>query len=216
MSAGMSAGVGASVKAGMAVSGGVAGISSPKFAVPGAGSIGGPGAGGAPGAQSVMGPDGHIALAPAAPPRALPPAHSTASATVSTARAVPVARKPGQAQLSPASALGTLAASPKTLVAGAVGLSNAPSASLGLPLPPPPGSVAVRGAAFAGISGVPLRQVRFGIATSTVKALAYRRLPPEQGCLEGPGVCDTPMSAAATAGPASRKHKKGCTCACCH
>jgi hypothetical protein len=213
MSAGMSGGVGASVKAGMAVSGGVAGTSSQKFAVPGAGSIGGPGSGGAPGAQSIMGPDGHIALAPAAAPKALPPAHSTASSSISTARAVPVARKPGQAQLSPAAALGTLAATPHTRVAGAVGLSNAPSSSLGLPLPPPPGSIAVRGAAFAGISGVPLRQVRFGVATPTVRALAYRRLPPEQGCLEGPGVCDTTASPATAAG---KPHKKGCSCACCH
>jgi hypothetical protein len=100
-------------------------------------------------------------------------------------------------------------------VAGAVGLSNAPSSSLGLPLPPPPGSIAVRGAAFAGISGVPLRQVRFGIATPTVKALAYRRLAPEAGCLEGPGVCDT-TSSSTTASGGSKPHKKGCACACCH
>ncbi|HZJ63643.1 MAG TPA: hypothetical protein VFD36_09040, partial [Kofleriaceae bacterium] len=134
---------------------------------------------------------------------------------VPTARALPVARQPGQAQLSPAAALGTLASSPKTRVAGAVGLSNAPASSLGLPVTPPPGAMALRGAAFAGISGVPLRQPRFGVAAPTVKALAYRRLPPEQGCLQGPGVCDPPAPAA-TAASMKRKHKKGCTCACCH
>lgn len=212
MSAGMSAGVGASVAAGVAVSGGVAGVSSSRVAVPGAGSIGGPSAGGAPGAQSVMGPDGRIALAPAAPPAALPPAHATAAAGVSTARAVPVVRRPDQAQLSPAAALGTLAATPSTRVAGAVGLSNAPAVSLGLPLPPPPGAAVTAGGAFAGIRGVPLRQTRFGIAMPAVKALAYRRLPPETGCLEGPGICDAPAGATA----ATRKHKKGCTCAGCH
>lgn len=198
---GISGGAGLSLGVSGGISGGVAGLGGGSVSLPGAGSVGGPSAGGVPGAQSVMDPDGRIALSPASPPAALAPPSASAASGVATTR-TPTATVSPQ----PAAA----ATSGATQVAGSVGHSTSPSSASGLPTAPLPNVAgsAPQGA-FKGISGVPLKAVRFGVAAPPPRALAYRRLQADDACLD-PTLPDGTATAAGT--PARKKRGGACGC----
>jgi hypothetical protein len=110
---------------------------------------------------------------------------------------------------SPAAVLGTSAVS----VAAKTGGSRV-AATVGLAAQTPlPGGAVATGGGFLGISGVPRKMVRFGIAGPTVRALAYPRLPADDTCL--PEDRDCPDPPAADGAPASTR-KKGACCGCGH
>jgi hypothetical protein len=223
VSGGISAGVGIDIGAGAGlnlavsggVSGGVAGGASFSVSLAGAGAIGGPTSGSPPGAQSVMSPDGRLALAPATPPPPLRPPSATSANDVSTTRTAPTPPRPvPDERAAPVSSLQTPAlVAGGTRVSGAIALNAAPATTtMGLPPPLPPDAARP---AFRGISGVPLKAVRFGASTPPPTPLAYRRLPPDDTCLEPPGICDPTETAPATSGSTHRK-RGGCGCGCCH
>ena len=175
--------------------GGIAGTQSPSVGMPGAGSVGGPSAGGAPGAQALMDPEGRVALIPAPKAPPLPPPGALASGGADTTRA---SASPGSG----------------TPVSGAIGLSSSPASSVsGLPAPLPAQASAQPQGAFKGISGIPLKSVRFGVSAPAVRPLAYRRLEHDHACLE-----PLALDAQAKTARAKPKHakKKGCCRGCDH
>lgn len=212
-SAGFGVGLGVSAGFGVAVSGGVSGGVSASVSLPGAGAVGGPGAGGSPGAQSMMSPGGKIARSPAAPSAPLPPASTTSAGSSPTTRTSPTLVPPGAAASgtpsSPAAALGTSAVS----VAAQTGGSRV-AATIGLVARTSlPGGAAPASGAFRGISGIPRKTVKFGIAGPTVRALAYPRLPADDTC--APDDRDCP-DAPAVGGTLARIKKTGGCCGCGH
>jgi hypothetical protein len=215
---GASAGLNVGLAAGFSASGGVAGIGASAVALLGAGPVGGPSSGGAPGAQAVMRPDGRISLAPAPRAAPLPPPQATRAHAAPTARALPTLAAPRAAEATPAHELGSAArAQGGTVVASTVGLPGDPAASArGLPALPPSAAPGMRGA-FQGISGVPLKRMRFAAAAPVVRPLAYRRLASDEACL----AAEEPHSTAETRTRAVRPCRcpaaaRGGRCACGH
>ncbi len=215
---GATAGLNVELKGGLAVSGGVAGVGASAVALLGAGPVGGPSSGGAPGAQAVMRPDGRISLAPAPRAAPLPPPQATRAHAAPTARALPTLAAPRAAEATPAQELGnSTRAQGGTVVASTVGLPGDPTASTqGLPALPPAAASGLRGA-FQGMSGVPLKRTRLGVAAPAVRPLAYRRLAADETCL----AAEAPPAMAGARPRASRPCRcptasRGGRCACGH